>query len=215
MKIRVMLADDHQILREALRSVLESEPDIEVVAEAADGLEAVERALTAKPDLVVMDVGMPRLDGIGATRRLLAANSAIRIVALSTYSDKRIAQQMMEAGARAYVVKAAGGDALLGAIRSVMAGEIYLCPEIAANLAAGPRAQSRQETPELPAAKNRRLGKREREVLQLLIDGRNAQEIGEQLHIAVDQVEAHRSNIMHKLGLNSPAALKIYALRQR
>jgi len=212
MSIRVMLADDHKILREALRSVLEHEPDIEVVAEAADGREAVEVAKSATPDLIVMDIGMPGLDGIEATRRILAGNPAIKVVALSTYSDKRIAQQMMEAGAKGYVVKAAGGDELLTAIRSVMGGDLYLSPEIAANMADGLRGKVRQGPPDLIVAEDRRLSKRERDVLQLLIDARSNTEIGEQLHIAPSTVEAHRVNIMRKLDLHSPAELATYAI---
>ena len=212
MKIRVMLADDHKILREALRAVLEHEPDIEVVAEARDGIEALELALESPPDIIVMDIGMPGLDGIEVTRRVLQEKPEIKVVALSTYSDRRIAQQMLEAGAKGYVVKAAGGDELLCAIRSVAAGQTYLCPEIAANMSDGQRARVRQSPPELMVAEDRRLGKREREVLQLLSDGRSTAEIGEQLHIAVSTVEVHRLNIMRKLDLYSQAELTTYAI---
>ena len=212
MKIRVMLADDHKILREALRSVLEHEADIEVVAEARDGMEALDIALKNPPDLIVMDIGMPGLDGIEVTRRVLAERPGIKIVALSTYSDRRIAQQMIEAGARGYVVKAAGGDELLHAIRSVSAGDVYLCPEIAANMADGQRVRVRQSPQELMVTEDRRLAKREREVLQLLSDGRSIVEIGEQLHIAATTVEVHRLNIMRKLDLHSEAELTTYAI---
>ena len=212
MSIRVMLADDHKILREALRSVLEHEPDIEVVAEARDGREAIELAQNATPDLIVMDIGMPGLDGIEATRRILAGNPAIKVVALSTYSDKRIAQQMMEAGAKGYVVKAAGGDELLSAIRSVMGGEHYLSPEISANIGGDLRVKVRQAPADLIVAEDRRLSKRERDVLQLLIDARSNAQIGEELHIAPSTVEAHRLNIMRKLELHSPAELTTYAI---
>jgi len=212
MEIRVMLADDHKILREALRSVLEHEPDIEVVAEAKDGREAVELARTTSPDLIVMDIGMPGIDGIEATRRILTDNPAVKVVALSTYSDKRIAQQMIEAGAKGYVVKAAGGDELLNAVRAVMAGELYLCPEIAANMADGLRAKVRQGPPDLVLPEERRLGKREREVLVLLFEGRSNAEIGKQLRIAPSVVEVHRLNIMRKLDLHSHAELTNYAI---
>jgi len=212
MNIRVMLADDHKILREALRSVLEHESDIEVVAEAKDGREAIEMAQGAMPDLIVMDIGMPGVDGIEATRRILAGNPSIKVVALSTYSDKRIAQQMMEAGAKGYVVKAAGGDELLNAIRSVMGGENYVSPEIAANMGGDLRAKVRQTPPDLIVAEERRLSKRERDVLQLIIDARSNAQIGEELHIAPSTVEAHRLNIMRKLDLHSPAELTTYAI---
>ena len=212
MAIRVMLADDHKILREALRAVLDHEPDIEVIAEARDGIEALQLALSNPPDLIVMDIGMPGLDGIEVTRRILAEKPEIKVVALSTYSDRRIAQQMIEAGARGYVVKAAGGDELLIAIRSVAAGQIYLCAEIAANMADGHRARVRQGPPDLMVAEDRRLAKREREVLQLLSDGRSAAEIGQLLGIAASTVEVHRLNIMRKLDLHSQAELTTYAI---
>ena len=212
MNIRVMLADDHKILREALRSVLEHESDIEVVAEAKDGKEAIDLALNANPDLIVMDIGMPGLDGIEATRRILAKNSAIKVVALSTYSDKRIAQQMIEAGAKGYVVKAAGGDELLNAIRSVMEGELYFSPEIAVNMVDAKKANVRRAAPDLVVAEDRRLSKREREVLRFLIDARSDEEIGAHLRIALSTVEAHRLNIMRKLELTSPAELTTYAM---
>lgn len=207
-----MLADDHKILREALRAVLEHESDMVVVAEARDGPEALKLALANPPDVVVMDIGMPGLDGIEVTRRIRAENPAIRVVALSTYSDRRVAQQMMEAGANGYVVKAAGGDELLCAVRAVHAGNTYLCPEIAANLADGARARTRRSSPELTVADDRRLGKREREVLQLLSDGRSAVEIGLALRIDSSTVEVHQMNIMRKLDLHSLAELTTYAI---
>ena len=210
MKIRVMLADDHRILREALRSVLEHEDDIEVVAEARDGIEALKLALENPPDVIVMDIGMPGLDGIEVTRRVLADNPAIKVVALSTYSDRRIAQQMIDAGATGYVVKAAGGDELLSALRAVSRGEVYLCPEVAANMAVGLRL--RASPPELMVSDDRRLGKREREVLQLLADGRSVAEISEHLRIACSTIEVHRLNIMRKLDLHSEAELTTYAI---
>ena len=212
MNIRVMLADDHKILREALRSVLDHEPDIEVVAEARDGVEVIELALADPPDLIVMDIGMPGIDGIEATKRVLAANPAIKVVALSTYSDRRIAQKMLEAGAQAYVVKAAGGDELLSAIHAVMAGQIYLCPEIAASMSARKQVKLNQAPPDLIGAEERRLGNREREVLQLIIDGHSGEQIGERLHIAPSSVELHRKNIMRKLDLHSQDELNTYAI---
>lgn len=215
MAIRILLADDHQILREALRSVLESEPGIAVVAEASDGLQAVEQALSSRPDLIVMDVGMPGLDGIAATRRVLRDNPAIKVVALSTYSDQRIAQQMLEAGAKAYVVKAAGGDELIRAIRSVVEGKVHLCPEIAANLGAAAGGQTMRDCPDPKGAADRRLGRREREVLQLLIDGLSTAQIAGQLHIGSHTVERHRRRIMRKLGLQSHGDFAAYALEQR
>lgn len=215
MNLRVMLADDHKILREALRSVLEHEDDITVVAEASDGIEALRRAVEDSPDIIVMDIGMPGLDGIEVTRRVLKDCPAIKVVALSTYSDRRIALQMMEAGARGYVVKAAGGEELLRAIRAVASGENYLCPLIAAAMTDAERVREKDRRAKPRTAdgsEDRRLGQREREILQLLSDGKGASEIALRLNIAPCTVEVHQSNIMRKLDLHSVAELTTYAI---
>ena len=211
MNIRVMLADDHKILREALRSVLEHEDDIAVVAEANDGIETLRLADQDLPDVVVMDIGMPGLDGIEATRRLIKEHPAVKVVALSTYFDRRIVLQMLEAGAKGYIVKASGGNELVHAIRTVVQGQTYLCPEIAtimgdADLLEGSR--SGQE------CDDKHLGQREREVLQMLSDGKSPLEIAARLHIAAATVEVHRRNIMRKLDLHSIADLTRYAILQ-
>lgn len=212
MSIRVMLADDHRIMREALRSVLEQEPDIEVVAEAADGIEALRLADENAPDLVVMDIGMPGLDGIEVTRQLLKSHPAVKVVALSTYSDRRIAARMMEAGASGYVIKAAGSDELVRAMRTAVRGEIYLCPEIAGLMADAGRLRSGEQRRERKRPHERRLGQREREVLQLLSDGNTADQIATRLNIATTTVEAHQRNIMRKLDVHSAAQLTTYAI---
>ncbi|OIR07195.1 transcriptional regulatory protein LiaR [mine drainage metagenome] len=207
-----MLADDHRIMREALRSVLEQEPDIEVVAEAADGIEALRLADENAPDLVVMDIGMPGLDGIEVTRQLLKSHPAVKVVALSTYSDRRIAARMMEAGANGYVIKAAGSDELVRAMRAAVRGEIYLCPEIAGLMAEAGRLRSGEQRRERKRPHERRLGQREREVLQLLSDGKTADQIATHLNIATTTVEAHQRNIMRKLDVHSTAQLATYAI---
>jgi len=210
--IRVMLADDHRIMREALRSVLEQEPDIEVVAEAKDGIEALRLTDESAPDLIVMDIGMPGLDGIEVTRRVCKAHPAVKVVALSTYSDRRIAQQMLEAGASGYVIKSAGGDELLRAVRAAMRDELYLCPEIAGIMTEVGRMRGTEQRRQRKRPMERRLGQREREVLQLLSDGRTAAEIAARLNIAATTVEAHRRNIMRKLDVHSTAQLTTYAI---
>jgi len=212
MSIRVMLADDHRIMREALRSVLEQEPDIEVVAEAADGIEALRLADENAPDLVVMDIGMPGLDGIEVTRQLLKSHPAVKVVALSTYSDRRIAARMMEAGASGYVIKAAGSDELVRAMRAAVRDEIYLCSEIAGLMADSGRLRSGEQRRERKRPHERRLGQREREVLQLLSDGKTADQIATRLNIATTTVEAHQRNIMRKLDVHSAAQLTTYAI---
>ena len=211
MNIRVMLADDHKILREALRSVLEHEDDIAVVAEANDGIETLRLAEQDPPDVVVMDIGMPGLDGIEATRRLIKGHPAVKVVALSTYFDRRIVLQMLEAGAKGYIVKASGGSELVLAIRTVVQGQLYLCPEIATIMEDADLLEGNRSGRECD---DKHLGQREREVLQLLSDGKSPLEIAARLHIAAATVEVHRRNIMRKLDLHSIADLTRYAILQ-
>ena len=210
MSLRVLLVDDHALMREGLRSILEKESDIEVVGEAADGRAALDLAARRSPDVIVMDLGMPNLNGIEATRQLLAANPRRKVIALSTYCDKRYVLAALRAGATGYVVKDEAGGELLRAIRAVSRAEVYLCPKVAGTVVeayagrigvAGARASSV-------------LGGREREVLQLIAEGKTSKEIASSLHIAVSTVDAHRRNIMRKLGLHSVAALTKYAIRE-
>jgi two-component system NarL family response regulator len=208
MSIRVMLVDDHKILRDALRGVLEREHDIAMVGEASDGIEALEIARNAQPDIVLMDIGLPSMGGIETTRALLAEQPKTRVIALSTFSDRRIVLQMLDAGASGYVVKSAGRDELLSAIRSVSHGRTYLCPDASAVLIDSVRSKHPVES--TPAEQ---IGRREREVLQLLADGHTSPEIGNLLHIATSTVEVHRRNIMRKLELHSVAELTKYAVR--
>lgn len=205
--IRLLLADDHKIVREALRSVLDVELDIEVVGEAGDGEEALLLVRALVPTVVVMDIAMPGIDGIEATRRIVAERPDMRVLALSTHFDRRIVTQMLEAGALGYVAKAAGRDELLQGIRSVAAGKPYLCQEIAALLVKSPngREEGGAET---------QLGRREVEVLQLIVDGHTSAEIAARLFIATGTVEVHRRNIMRKLNLHNIADLTKYAIRQ-
>lgn len=208
MSIRVLLVDDHKILRDALKGVLERELDIAVVGEANDGGECLDLARQVRPDIVLMDIGLPVLGGIDATRALVAEDPATKVVALSTFSDRRVVMQMLDAGARGYVVKSAGRDELLRAIRAVAYGRTYLCPDAAAVLVESLRGKKAADSPPLEP-----IGRREREVLQLLADGHTSPEIGKRLHIATSTVEVHRRNLMRKLELHSIAELTKYAVR--
>ena len=208
MSIRVMLVDDHKILREALHSVLEREKDIILLADASDGGEAQRMARALKPDVVVMDIGLPGVSGIELTRRLQRELPAIRVLALSTFSDRRIVLQMLDAGASGYIVKSAGRDELLRGIRALAQGRTYLCPEVSAVVVDSVRRTRSEDKPE-----GERLGRREREVLRLLADGSTSPEIAATLHIATSTVEVHRRNIMRKLDLHSVAELTKYAIR--
>ncbi|MQY50625.1 response regulator transcription factor [Rhodocyclus tenuis] len=208
MTTRVLLVDDHKILREALGSVLERENDLALIGEASEGDEALRLSRELKPDVVVMDIGLPLVSGIEVTRRLLRDHPDIRVLALSTFSDRRIVLQMLDAGASGYIVKSAGRDELLRGIRSLAQGRTYICPEVAAIVVDSVRG--RKPTQRI---NGERLGRREREVLQLLADGRTSPEIAGTLHIATSTVEVHRRNIMRKLDLHSVAELTKYAIR--
>jgi DNA-binding NarL/FixJ family response regulator len=206
--IRILLADDHAMLRDGLRSVLSREGDFEVVGEAADGRGAIDLCRTLAPDVVVMDVGMPDLNGIEATRQIRAESPRSRVIALSTHSDRRYVLGMLEAGASAYLVKVSAYDELRQAVRAVAGGRMYLSPQIAdlvvdARVAASP-SQARKEP----------LAPREREVLQLIAEGHSSREIARRLHISSHTVETHRRNIMQKLDLHSVADLTRYAIRE-
>ena len=208
MSIRVLLADDHQMLRDSLRLMLESEDYLEVVGEAGDGRTAVTMARTLVPDVVVMDITMPDLNGVEATHQIKAENSTVKVIALSRHSDRRYVMRMLESGASGYVIKAAAYDELRRAILVVSQGKSYLSPDITGIvLDAQFRPSSEAGTP-----KHATLGPREREIVQLLAEGHTSPQIAQRLHISARTVETHRRNIMKKLGLHSVAELTKYAI---
>jgi len=209
MSIRIVLADDHKMILAALRSLLEKEIDIAVVGEAGDGAALLELVERTAPDIAVVDVGMPGMNGIEATRRLRAARPDLKVIALSAYSDKRFVLEMLDAGAKGYLIKASAGDELPRAIRAIAQGQTYLCPEVAGTIVEAARGKS---SPEVNAAA--KLGQREREVLALLAEGKSSSEIAARMHIAASTVEVHRRNIMRKLDLHSVAELTKYAIRE-
>ncbi len=209
MKIRVLLVDDHTLLRQALRVLLENETDIEVVGELGDGKHVLDMAQQLDPDVIVMDVSMPAVNGIDAAKALLNKRPLSRIVALSAFGYKQFIMEMMDAGALAYVIKSAAGEQLVRAIRSVTNGETYLCPESAMTLIA---SQRNQDMNGMSNAK-RNLARREIDVLRLLAQGKSSPQIGADLHIAPSTVDVHRRNIMDKLDLHSVAELTKYAIR--
>ena len=209
MTIRLMLVDDHKILRDALRAVLEHEADIVLVAETDDPNKVISLAREHQPDIVVMDIGLPQTSGIEVTRHLLQELPGIKVLGLSTFSERRIILEMLDAGASGYVVKSAGQDELLRAIRALSLGRTYLCPEVSAVVVNTMRGRKISEKPQ-----DEQLGRREREVLKLLAEGSTSPEIASVLNIATSTVEVHRRNIMAKLDLHSVAELTKYAIRQ-
>lgn len=208
MPITVLLVEDHRLVREALRETLDKEPDIQVIGEAGDANSAFERARSLNPDLVVLDIGLPDLNGIEAATRLKErAGVEPKIIALSAYADRRFVTEMLRAGASSYVTKSSAGTELVRAIRAVAAGETYICPEVAGALVSAMRdGPGKAEAP--------RLSRREREVLRLIAEGIRSPSMAEQLHISLGTVEVHRRNIMRKLGLRSVAELTRYAVRE-
>lgn len=210
MSIKVLLADDHQMLRDGLRFILALEDDVEIVGEVADGRSAVAMARTLAPDVVVMDIGMPDLNGVEATRQIKAENAKVRVIALSMHSDRRYVMRMLEAGASAYVLKAAAYDELRSALRAVSRGKSFLSPDIT-----GVVIDEHIRPPsEAGTSTYTTLGPREREIVQLLAEGHSSPEIARQLHISVRTVETHRRNIMSKLGVHNVAELTKYAIRE-
>jgi DNA-binding NarL/FixJ family response regulator len=210
MSIRVLLADDHRMVREGLRSLLKHEADVAVVGEAEEGRTAVRMASELQPDVVVMDVSMPDLNGIDATRQVLAACPSTRVVALSAGSDHRAVAEMLRAGATGYVVKDAAFEELAVAIRTVVGGQVYLSPAVAGTVVDG-YARGGAAGPKSVFEK---LSGREREILQLMAEGRATKQIATDLRVSVKTVETHRRNLMEKLEIDSVAELTKYAIRE-
>ena len=202
--IRLLLVDDHTILRDSLRAILEHEPDIEVVGEAGDGETALALARELAPDLALMDFAMPGLNGVETTLRMVRESPKVKVLALSSHLERRFVTYLLNAGAQGYVNKAAGIGELLQGVRTVMSGTRYLSPDVATMLADTPPDKASQA----------RLGRREIEVLKLIAQGRSSPEIASLLHIASGTVQVHRENIMHKLDLHSIAELTQYAIRE-
>lgn len=210
MVTRVIIADDHKILRDGLRTVLEDGTGIEVVGESNNGWDTVRLVKQLEPDVVIMDVAMPDLNGIDATRQIRAADVDTRVLALSMHSDSRYVKGMLQAGASGYMLKDCAAEELIGAIHTVVSGRIYVSPGIAGVIVKDYMQHLSGETGvEGPA-----LSAREREVLQLLAEGRSTAEIAERMHVSVKTVETHRKRVMDKLDLRSIAALTKYAIRE-
>ncbi len=208
MKIRVLIIDDHQILREGLRALLEGEQDFEVVGEASDGQAGVERAAELQPDVVVMDIAMPGLGGIEATRQILATTPKTRIVALSIHAEHQVVGRMIGAGAAGYVLKDCTYAELATAIRTVMKNKAYLSTGVADVMIKDYRDRV------VGGASAGVLTPRETEVLRLLAEGKGTADIARKLAISVKTVETHRKQVMDKLDLHSVAELTKYAIRE-
>lgn len=211
-RIRILLADDHTVMRRGLRFLLESQPDLTVVAEASDGREAVQQAETAQPDVAVLDIAMPNLSGIEAAQRITAQAPKVAIVMLSMHSDEGYVLRALKAGARGYLLKDAAESDLIEAIRAVHQGKTFFSSEISKMLVEDYireiRSRGVDDSYEL-------LTSREREILQLLVEGNSNKDIAARLNVSPYTVETHRRNIQEKLNLRSFAELILYAVRKR
>ena len=204
-RIRILLADDHAVVRQGFKMILSAQPDMEIVGEAGNGRQAVELAEQLRPDVVVMDVAMPELNGIEATRRLGESAPHTRVVALSMHKDSVYVREILRAGARGYLLKDSGAADLVSAVRSVASGESYLSPAVSSAVLEDYR---RHVTNPIDL-----LTSREREVLQMLAEGKTNKEIAGILNLSVYTVDAHRGRIMEKLNLHSINELVRFAVR--
>lgn len=206
----VLLADDHRLFRDGLRNMLESAMDFRVIAETTNGPETVSAAIDKRPDVILMDISMPELNGIEATRRIVGECPAIKIVMLSMHSDTRFVTESLKAGAAGYLLKDCAFDEVLSALRAVRKGTIYLSGRISDSVIKDYVALAKSG----PASAFSLLSAREREVLQLLAEGRSTKETAAKLHVSVKTIETHRKQIMDKLGIHSVAELTKYAVRE-
>ena len=210
MAIKVLIADDHQIVRQGLRTLLEKEPDLEVVAEAENGRSTVRLVRERHPEVVIMDVAMPDLNGIEATRQIISENPKVKVIALSMYADRRFVSNMLKAGASGYLLKDCASEELVRAIRVVLTHKTFLSPGVADIV-----VKDYVQTPMGPEASVFNvLSNREREVLQLMAEGKSTNQIAELLHVSVKTVETHRQQMMQKLKMHSVAELTKYAIRE-
>jgi two-component system, NarL family, response regulator NreC len=207
MGIRILLADDHQLLREGLRLLLEKQPDIQVVGEAENGLVAIQLAAQLQPDVVIMDIHMPEIDGIQGARRILQEMPGVKVICLSMYSNRSMVEDMLKAGATGYLLKECASQELAQAIRTVVRGETYLSPRVA-------RVFLDRYLSHRGAGTAAALTEREAQVLRMLAEGKSTKEIAGQIRMSGKTVDACRRQLMHKLNVQSTAELVKYAIRE-
>jgi len=210
-QLRILIADDHSVVRAGLRALLESHAGWEVCGEASDGREAVEKASKLKPDVAVLDIGMPLLNGVGATRRIRAVSPHTEILILTMHESDDLVQQVVQAGAHSYILKDEADQVLLAAVEAMAQHKPYFSSRVSGAVTEDP-GTTPTDGSKPPRA---RLTPREREILQLLAEGKSNKEVSALLGISVNTAEAHRANIMLKLGVHSVAELVHYAVRNR
>lgn len=211
MAFRIFIADDHEVVRKGLISLLQSQPDWEVCGEAGDGREAVEKASELKPDAVILDIGMPSLNGLEATRQILKNDSGARILILTLHDSDSVVREVLNAGARGFLLKSDAARDLVAAVEALRRDKTYFTSKVAAMVLEG---YLKGGTVPSPAHVGRnRLTPREREIVQLLAEGKSTKEVAVALGLSVKTAETHRSNIMRKLQIHSVSDLVLYAVR--
>ena len=210
MTVKILIADDHKILREGLKSLLEKQPGFAVVAEAEDGISAIDGVKKYKPDIAILDIGMPDLNGIEVTRKIRSETAETRVIALSMHSDRRFVMGVLEAGAKGYLLKDSAFVELVTAVAAVAKGKTYLSPSIAETVV----KSSLEKSDRKEQGSSVLLSGREREVLQLVAEGKSTKEIAFKLFVSTKTVETHRKQIMDKLNIRTVAGLTKYAIRE-
>ena len=212
MSITVFLADDHRMVREGFRLLLETQSDIKVIGEAGNGRDTVRQVIKLAPDVILMDIAMPELNGIEATKQIIEASSTAKVIILSMYSTTQHIFRALKAGAKGYILKESAGDDVIRAVRMVHSGKIFLCDEIT-GVVVGDYIEKRESgTMDDPLS---RLSTREREVLQLLVEGKSNTKIAELLFLSQKTVETYRSHLMQKLGISDLPGLVKFAIQHR
>jgi DNA-binding NarL/FixJ family response regulator len=211
MGVRLLLADDHEIVRRGLRALLEAEPGWEVVAEAADGRDAVEKTKELKPDIAILDISMPTLNGLEAARQIVASGSQTKVLILTVHDSDPLIQQVLEAGARGYLLKSDAGRDLVAGVEALRRNKTFFTPKVAQIVLEGYLGKNPKDG--APDGGGFRLTSRQREIVQLLAEGKSSKEVASALGLSVKTAETHRANIMRRLDCHSVTALVRYAIR--
>lgn len=211
MKIKIILADDHTVLRKGLKSLLEQQDNFEIIGEAKDGHEAVKLVRDLAPDIAILDIGMPNMNGIIATENISAESPNTKVLALSMHSDHRFVTKMLQAGAKGYMLKDCAYEELVEAVNTIATGEIYISKAVSGLIIMDYINRMKEFS---NTGEQGRLTKREKEILQMIAEGNNTSEIGKFLSVSVKTVETHRKNIMDKLNIHNIAELTKYAVRE-
>jgi len=210
MAIRVLLIDDHEIFSEGLRALLEKDGDVQVVGTGVDGQEAIDLTREKQPDVVVLDLSMPRMNGVEACKRITAEQPKVKVLCLSMHADRRFVSAALDAGAAGYLLKDCALDELSRAVHTVVSGRVYVSPSVAGTLVEAYKQRGLRPDPSAFS----QLSDREREVLQLIAEGHSSKEIAERLSVSVKTIGSHRERIMAKLDIHSVAGLTKYAIRE-